>query len=106
MKTFIHGKNIVLGGVLTVIAFGLSADIALAGCNSQAYDKEEAIKFCTGQLNCKDPQIVVCYGRVRDWKCRCENPKKETVKPKVKKEVDYSINKTMDKASPKLLKEK
>jgi len=99
-------NSVLLGGILTIILLGISSSTAMAGCNSQAYDKAEAIKYCAADLNCEAPQIVVCYGYVRDWKCRCEDQKKEmSVKPKLKKELDYSINKNMDKASPKLLKE-
>jgi hypothetical protein len=105
MKISTRGNKIVFGGILAIISLCVSINSAIAGCNSQAYDKEEAIKYCTGVLNCKSPQIVVCYGRVRDWKCRCEYPKKESMKPEIKKDIDYSIKKSMDKASPKLLKE-
>jgi hypothetical protein len=37
-------------------------------CRSEAYDKEEAEKFCKQQLNCD----VNCTGTARRWICRCK----------------------------------
>lgn len=103
MNTSVRGG--VLYGIFAVVLSGLFLQPAIA-CKSQAYDKDEAIKFCTRELNCKPPKIVACYGHVREWKCRCEIPKQEpSMKPKVKDDIDYSINKNQDKSSPKFYKD-
>jgi len=105
MKIFTRKYGVVLGSVLTVLLVELSFNTATAGCRSYAHDKKDAVAYCDKELNCTVPQIVACYGRTNEWKCRCETPKKEKMsKKKYKTSTDYSIIKNMDKASPKLLK--
>lgn len=67
-----------LGFILVSLVFFTSS--AEAGCRSYAYEKKDAIAFCQKKLKCKAPEIVVCYGKPREWKCRCEKPKDDVPK--------------------------
>jgi hypothetical protein len=106
MKLFSSKHGILLGSVMAVVLLDVSFNTAAAGCRSYAHGKADAIAFCKEKLNCKPPQLLACYGRTNEWKCRCEAPAKKGVMKKPGHDVrsDFSINKNMDKASPKLFK--
>ncbi len=106
MKVSVRSNRAVLAAIFAVVLLGFSIATAMA-CRSYAEKKEDAEEFCKKDLDCKPPLVVVCYGIPREWKCRCEKPKeKEVKKLKQEKDSDYTINKNVDKASPKLLEEK
>lgn len=107
MKISAPSKRVVSGGIFMLVLSGFFVESAIAGCRSYAYDKKDAIVYCTKELGCKPSQIVACYGRTNEWKCRCETPKEDVVhKIEQEKDSDYSINKDRDKSSPKLLEDK
>ena len=107
IRLFFCKLGMVLAGILSVVVLDVSFNTAAAGCRSYAHDKADAIAFCKEKLNCKSPQILACYGRTNEWKCRCEAPRKKSMGKKPGHDVrsDFSINKNMDKASPKLYKD-
>ncbi len=108
MKVSIRSNRAVLAGIFAVVLLGFSITTAMA-CRSYVEKIEDAEDFCRKKLECEPPLVVVCRGQTREWKCRCEKPKAEAEAVKeFKKETeqDYSINKDVDKASPKLLEDK
>lgn len=103
METTIRKSSLTIFAAVTLLFFGSVANTAMA-CKSTAYDEKDAKEFCSKQLNCPVGDVV-CKGTVRRWICTCAKPKdamKGKIRPKTSS--DYSINKNMDKASPKLLK--
>ncbi len=61
-----------------MLILGTQPAEAASRCKSNAYEHKDAVSFCEGKLQCSKktpPQVTVCTGRVRDWKCRCKKPK-------------------------------
>jgi hypothetical protein len=107
MKVSVLNNRLVVAGIFILSSLVLFTSNAMAGCRSYAYEKKDAIEFCQMKLKCKAPEIVVCYGQPREWKCRCEKPKEKPAKKlEQKNESDYSMDKEMDKSPPKPMEDK
>jgi hypothetical protein len=107
MKVPVRGSRLGFSGILVLVSLVFSTGNAMAGCRSYAYEKTDAIVFCQMKLKCEVPEIAVCLGQPREWKCRCENPKEDAVK---KHEQDiksgYSVNKNVNKPPSKAPEDK
>jgi hypothetical protein len=107
MKVSVRDHRLFAAAVFTLSFLLFFTSNAMAGCRSYAYEKKDAIAFCQKKLKCKAPEIVVCYGQPREWKCRCEKPKEDAPKESEGKfESGHSIKKDTAMPPSKPMKEK
>ena len=75
MKKF--NSFLIITLVLGFIAFTTASSSAFAAkpCKSEAYEKADALEFCTNKLNCAEDEFVKCAGTARRWICKCKKAK-------------------------------
>jgi hypothetical protein len=107
MKVSVPGNHLVVAGIFVLFLSVFFTSSALAGCRSYAEKIEDAEEFCEMKLKCKAPEVVVCHGNTREWKCECAIPKEDAAKTSEEKlKSGYSVKEDADMPPSKPVKEK